>query len=105
MAGPPTFPGAARAKGGDAYSGGARANAGNGDASRLANQIQAFCDAHDGERGYEQACAKGREFITALHAMKSPDDRGDTPGRRAASKVQQGTTPPSRDQMMQRMRA
>lgn len=84
MAQPPYFPG-----GKDAATHG-RSAAGADDVARLQNQIQQFCDRHDGDAGYEAACTKLREASAALSHMGGKRDVGATPGRKAAVEVQRG---------------
>jgi hypothetical protein len=84
VAGPPTFPGdQPSSPRGDL---GAKARAGDGDASRLRNQIQAFLTDHDGDHVYEKACGTLSQALADLNQVKPTEQRGDTPGRRAAKR-------------------
>jgi hypothetical protein len=84
MAGPPVFPGDAKSTGPAGGGDGARGRAGDGDASRLRNLIQSFLTDHDGDRAYEKASASLRQALADLNQAKPAEQRGSTPGRRAA---------------------
>lgn len=66
---------------------GARARAGDSDAARLSNMIGAFCDAHDGDRVYERACAALKQAAAELSQVKSSPAQGESPGRMAAKRA------------------
>jgi hypothetical protein len=92
MASPPKFPKAGNLR--DKYgsqTSSRRDAAGGDDVAQLRNQIQSFCDRHDGEAGYESACQALRQAHAELGQISGGKrEKPDTPGRKSAMAAQQG---------------